>query len=161
MYADAMSAMSDDVFLDEKGNLANKNQQKRLWPIRIEKLNQSTRGTSSIVAEIREGQQEVAEKFGENAKNMDEEIADAIGALLEDVKQQFSTTEELGSSILTELEKTESEVTAAWGRYLSQSDMIAKTGSLSPSNQETAPNGTMYDTWVRRIRWKICRRCNV
>lgn len=147
-----MSAMQDDVFLDDRGNLTSEKQQKRLLDIRRDKLKLSGGRESggTVLAGILKAQKSVAEKFGENATNMDGEIAEAVGSLLEDVKQQFSTMEQLGSSVLSELEKTESEVSAAWGRYLTQSDKISKSSAGSPphSTQEMAPNSDVYDTWV-------------
>jgi hypothetical protein len=119
-----MQAMYDDVFLDEKGNVTNEKQQKRLASVRKKpgrkspsKGGESDTKKSSVIKEIREAQHIMAKKFGENAKNMDEEIAEAIGSLLEDLKRQFSVMENLGSSIISELEKTEQEVTQAWGKY--------------------------------------------
>jgi hypothetical protein len=122
IYSDAMKAMYEDVFLDEKGNVANEKQQKRIASLRKKpgRNKLPSKGDDakncSVLAEIRESQQIVAQRFGENAKNMDEEISEAIGSLLEDLKQQSSTLERLGSSILSELEKTEQEVTQAWGK---------------------------------------------
>lgn len=147
VYADAMAAMHDDVFLDEKGNVTNEKQQKRLLSSGKDKRRTTIVDEKSVMVEIREAQKFVANKFGENAKNMDEEIAEAIGALLEDVKSQCSAMEELVSPVLSELEKTESEVTALWGRYLSRAD-----SSTPNSLEENAPNGEVYDTWVRTLQ---------
>jgi hypothetical protein len=122
LYADAMEAMHKDIFLDEKGNVANEKQQKRLFSIRkksVRKLpskSESAAKSASVLKEIRDAQHTMAERFGENAKNMDAEIAEAIGSLLDDLKQKFSIMEQLGNSILSELEKTEQEVTQAWGK---------------------------------------------
>ena len=150
VYADALNAVHDDVFLDEKGNVANEKQQKLLSNTR--KTCQEQKACShgkSVLLEVREAQQVVATEFGDNARNMDEEIAATIGSLLEDVKKHFATMEELGNLVLGELEKTEVEVTTAWQRYLAQTDRMssARSGS-STSPQETAPNGAFYDTWV-------------
>jgi hypothetical protein len=153
VYADALNAVHEDVYLDEKGNVANEKQQKLLSNTR--KTCQEQKATihgKSVLSEIRQAQQVVAAEFGDNARNMDEEIADTIGALLEDVKKHFATMEELGTLVLGELEKTEVEVTIAWERYLAQANWMssARSGS-STSPQETAPNGTYYDTWVCRF----------
>ena len=155
VYAEALNAVHADVYLDEKGNVANEKQQKLLSNTRktCQEQKACVHG-KSVLSEIREAQQVVAAEFGDNARNMDEEIADTIGALLEDVKKHFATMEELGSLVLSELEKTEVEVTIAWERYtsLAQADWIssARSGS-STSPQETAPNGALYDTWVCRL----------
>jgi hypothetical protein len=118
LYADAMQAMYEDVFLDEKGNvILRAKQQKRLQTRRKKPAKKgSDPKKSSILTEIREAQHVMAERFGENAKNMDVEIAEEIGQLLEELKKLFSSMEALGNAILTELEKTEQEVAEAWGK---------------------------------------------
>ena len=115
LYSNAMQAIHDDTFLDEKGNVAKENQQKRLASARTKSREAKS---TSVVKEIKESHQTIASKFGENAKNMDEEIAEAIQSLSIDLKSQFSDMERLGSSIIDELEKTEQEVTKAWGKAL-------------------------------------------
>lgn len=121
LYSNAMQAMYDDTFLDEKGNVANDKQQKRLASVRRKpkmwtKGGESDVKSSSAVSEIREAQHVMAQKFGENAKNMDEEIAEAISSLLDLLQRQCSYIENVGSNILNELQKTEEEVTQAWGK---------------------------------------------
>ena len=144
VYASAMAAIHDDVFLDEKGNITNDKQQSRLLGSRKQKEKASRFDETSVMVGIREAQKTSADIFGENAKNMDEEIAEAIGAMLEDVKIQFSFMEDLGTSVLSELEKTESELSTLWNRYLSRAD-----SSTPNSLEESAPNSEVYDKWVR------------
>lgn len=114
-YANAMQAIHDDVFLDEKGNVASEKLQKRLANSRTS-LSQATKSIT-VVKEIRESHGTLASRFGENAKNMDQEIAETIQTLHKTLKTQFSEMETLGSSIIEELEKTEQEVTKAWGEF--------------------------------------------
>ena len=118
LYADAMQAMYEDVFLDEKGNVTLKaKQQKRLQTTRKKPSKKgSDPPQNAILTGIREAQHVMAERFGENAKNMEGEIAEEIGELLEELKKMFSSMETLGNAILTELEKTEHEVVEAWGK---------------------------------------------
>ena len=127
LYSNAMTAMHQDVFLDEKGNVTNEKQQKRLATSRKKNLRRipsnRTEDTSeqediSLLKEVRESHLTMAKLFGENARNMDEEISQEIGELLVSLKENFGKIESLGSSILEELEKTEEEVTKAWGTYL-------------------------------------------
>lgn len=112
-YSNAMQAIHDDVFLDEKGNVASEKLQKRL----VNSRGQQGKATKSItvVKEIQESHGTLANRFGENAKNMDSEIAETIQTLHTNLKKQFADMESLGSSIIEELEKTEQEVTKAWG----------------------------------------------
>lgn len=116
LYSNAMQAIHDDSFLDEKGNVAKDNQQKRLTAARTKSSQSREAKSTSVVKEIKESHQKIANKFGENAKNMDEEIAEAIQSLSIELKTQFSDMGRLGSSIIDELEKTEQEVTKAWGK---------------------------------------------
>lgn len=116
LYSNAMQAIHDDSFLDEKGNVAKENQQKKLTAARTKSSQSRETKSTSVVKEIKESHQAIANKFGENAKNMDEEIAEAIQSLSIELKTQFSDMGRLGSSIIDELEKTEQEVTKAWGK---------------------------------------------
>jgi hypothetical protein len=75
---------------------------------------------------------------------MDEEIAEAIGSLLGNVRETFVTMEKLGSSILNELERTEQEVTQSWGKYLN-----AKSPSAAPL-QGGRSDEDCGDPWVSR-----------
>lgn len=157
VYSEALNAVHEDVYLDEKGNVATEKQQKLLSNTR--KTSQEQKATvhgKSVLSEIRQAQQVIASEFGDNARNMDEEIAATIGSLLEDLKKHFATMEELGSLLLGELEKTEVEVTTAWQRYLAQADWMSSAGSgTSASPQETAPNGALYDTWVVEAQYRV------
>jgi hypothetical protein len=118
LYADAMQAMYEDVFLDEKGNvILRAKQQKRLLTTRKKPAKKgSDPARKSILTGIREAQHVMAERFGENAQNMDVEIGEEIGVMFEELKKLFSSMETLGEAILTELEKTEHEVVEAWGK---------------------------------------------
>ena len=107
-----------DIFLDEKGNIASDKQQKRLQPGRNACEVASASNKKSVLSDMRAAHQTITSQFRENAENMNEEIANAITSLLGDVRRQFSALEEIGSAVLAELEKTESEVIAAWSRYL-------------------------------------------
>lgn len=123
MYAEAMVAISEDTFLDDKGNITNGKQKKMVASGRkrlvgiTSKSSEAAKDALSVLKEIREAQGVLAERFEESSKNMDEEIAAAIGQLLDTVREAFVTIERLGSSILTELERTEQEVTQAWGTF--------------------------------------------
>jgi hypothetical protein len=120
MYADAMLAISEDSFLDDKGNITTEKQKKKVASGRrkmdgMNAKSSEAKDAVSVLKEIREAQSVLAERFEESSKNMDEEIAAAIGQLLDTVQEAFIIIERLGSSILTELERTEQEVTQAWG----------------------------------------------
>ena len=132
LYAEAMKAIFEDNFLDEKGNIiTNKKQKEKVTAMRKKSTNNQESDPSSksskssaakdavsVVKEIREAQSVLSSRFQESSTNMEEEIAAAIGALLDTVRDSFTTMERLGSSILVELEKTEQEVAQAWGKNL-------------------------------------------
>lgn len=151
VYADALRNIRNDTFLDEKGHIANDKNQKRLASARkksSESIGQ-TKGKESMFAQVQASHQVVAEKFGENGSNMDEEIAEAIGSLFNDVQNQFSTMDALGTAVLEELERTEQEVTTAWGQYLPTTNM-SNNGAL-PSRTGTTQEGARIekqDPWV-------------
>ncbi|KAL3921687.1 MAG: hypothetical protein SGILL_002615, partial [Bacillariaceae sp.] len=122
VYAEAMKAVYEDTFLDEKGNaMTTKKQKEKLATTRKPFSGETKTEASSVakdavsvVKEIREAQNVYSKRFQESAENMDEEIAAAIGALLDTIQESFANIEELGSSILVELEKTEKEVAQAY-----------------------------------------------
>jgi hypothetical protein len=123
MYAEAMQGIYDDTFLDEKGKIAKDKQKRKKAALaaRKEKGNdnigqsKTANGAVSVLKEVREAQNDLASRFEESSKNMDEEIAELIGSLLDTTRESFDAIERLGSSILVELEKTEKEVTNTWG----------------------------------------------
>ena len=124
MYAEAMQGIYEDTFLDEKGNIAKDKQKRKKAALAARKekgnddIGQSkiANGAVSVLKEVREAQNDLASRFEESSKNMDEEIAELIGSLLDTTRKSFDSIERLGSSILVELEKTEKEVTNAWGK---------------------------------------------
>ena len=144
VYSDALSAMYHDTYLDEKGEITKTDrQQKKLAASRKTEFRLKTRTTTTktkssgdeesktdqtettqtpIVKEIRDAQHDIASKIGENARNMDNEIAAEVGSLLDNLKQQFTQMEQLGTSMLSELEKTEQEVVSSWGKYRNNGD---------------------------------------
>lgn len=134
MYSEAMQSIYQDNFLDEKGKITTTQKQKekisatRKTPSFGSTNGEATNGEStassskakdavSVLKEIRESQSILAKKFYESSENMDEEIAAAIGALLDTIQDSYAKIEQLGSSILAELEKTEQEVAQAWSTY--------------------------------------------
>jgi hypothetical protein len=132
MYAEAMQSIFEDNFLDEKGNITTNQKQKdkvtatRKTPFssngRAKKEEPSApvysaKDAVSVLKEIREAQNVLACQFQESSKTMDEEIASAIGILLDTIQESYVKIEQLGSSILVELEKTEQEVAQAWSTW--------------------------------------------
>ncbi|KAL3907006.1 MAG: hypothetical protein SGARI_003743 [Bacillariaceae sp.] len=157
MYSEAMKAIYKDTFLDEKGNpiLTNKKQQERLATSRKTftgetKVSSSAKDAVSVVKEIREAQNTYSQRFEESAMNMDEEIAAAIGALLDTIQESFTNIERLGSSILVEMEKTEKEVAQAWGKYLD-----SKTPANKAGGNANSPKEEDVDPWVVEMQYRV------
>mmetsp|Transcript_620 Transcript_620/g.1593 ORF Transcript_620/g.1593 Transcript_620/m.1593 type:complete len:509 (-) Transcript_620:324-1850(-) len=170
VYSEALQAIFDDAFLDEKGMVASEKQRKALRSEKDKKKQfDPTRPSSSknksvsVLKEIKESQRTLADRFQETSTNMDEEIAEAIGSLLETVQESFVTIEKLGTSILSELERTEQEVTQSWGKYLN-----AKSPSSAPGARGTTGGGRndggkgtnkadedSIDPWVVEMQYRV------
>ena len=161
MYAEAMQGIYEDTFLDEKGNIL-KDKQKRKKALALKKgvggdsekgkdIGQlKTTKAVSVLKEVREAQNDLASRFKESSKNMDEEIAELIGSLLNTTKESFDTIERLGSSILVELEKTEKEVIESYENYLNSRSEVAGDNT----NEESSPKA-VADPWVSAIKFEI------
>jgi hypothetical protein len=156
MYAENMRGIYEDTFLDEKGNIAKDKQKKKKVASVRNKLPEEnlgegnnntqskttdTKGAVSVLKEIREAQNDLAVRFEEHSS--DEEIADLIGSLLDTTRESFDTIERLGSSILKELEKTETEVSQVWNAYLN-----SRSGVVEGSTNEESVPKVVIDPWV-------------
>mmetsp|Transcript_25184 Transcript_25184/g.59392 ORF Transcript_25184/g.59392 Transcript_25184/m.59392 type:complete len:505 (-) Transcript_25184:440-1954(-) len=159
MYAEAMQRIYDDTFLDEKGNVAKDKQKKKKKQLRKKANAGDSNGVDSsttavakdavsVLKEIREAQNDLASRFEESSKNMDEEIADLIGSLLEETKESFDEIERLGSSVLVELEKTDREVSKAWDNYL-------KSRSEGDGTNEESSTKKAIDPWVVEMQYRV------
>ncbi|KAG7361627.1 hypothetical protein IV203_036728 [Nitzschia inconspicua] len=164
MYAEAMKSIFEDNFLDEKGNVTtNQKQKDKVAASRKNPFKSSNNGEAkngdvatasakdavSVLKEIREAQGELASQFQESSKNMDEEIAAAIGSLLDTIQDSYEKIEQLGSSILLELEKTEQEVAQAWNAYLDSKSTT--NGSINSPTKEVKP----VDPWVVEMQYRV------
>jgi len=147
MYAEAMQGIFDDVFLDNKGNVAKDRQKKKALANKKVFGGDSVKVSKvSVLKEVRDAQKDLSSRFQESAKNMEEEIAELIGSLLDTTKTSFDTMGRLGSSIIDELEKTEKEVTTAWNNYLNcKSDVVGETKS----------DETPVDPWVVEMQYRV------
>jgi DNA anti-recombination protein RmuC len=71
---------------------------------------------ANMVTSIMEAQLELAKIFGENAREMEEEIASELTEMRIDLQKNVEGIHNVGDAILAELEKTEAEVSEAWGK---------------------------------------------
>ena len=135
-YAESMQASYDDVFLDDRGAIVNDlKKQKKLLDIRsiqaydvapIGKTEEGKRFTvkvpeerkSNMLHTLIESQLEISSKFGENAETLGAEIATEISDLRKALAAKVTEINLIGDTIIGELEKTETEVSDAWGKVI-------------------------------------------
>jgi hypothetical protein len=133
IYAESMQASYEDAFLDDRGATVNDpKKQKKLLEIRsalpydIAPINKNEDGKRltvkvseqrkiNMLHTLIESQHEIATKFGENAQTLSAEIATEISELRKTLALKVLEIQQLGDTIIGELEKTEVEVTQAWG----------------------------------------------
>ena len=128
-YADAMQASYEDGFLDKRGQVVlDQKRQKRLSEQRVEATSGSPIKTAqpmaltaeerkaNMLTSIMDAQLALAKKFGENSNEMEEEIASEVTKLRVELQEKVASIRVLGDAILLELEKTEAEVSEAWGK---------------------------------------------
>jgi len=128
-YADAMQASYEDGFLDKRGQVVlDQKRQKRLSEQRVEAATGSPVKTAqpmaltaeerkaNMLTSIMEAQLSLSKKFGENASEMEDEIATEVTKQRVELEEKVASIRVLGDAILLELEKTEAEVSEAWGK---------------------------------------------
>jgi flagellar biosynthesis/type III secretory pathway protein FliH len=126
-YAEAMQASYEDGFLDKKNTVVLiKKQQKRLADQRVETTGSNKtlpimaatddERKANMLTSIMEAQHDLAKKFGENAREMEEEIASELTQMRIELEKKVASIHLPGDAILAELEKTEAEVSEAWGK---------------------------------------------
>lgn len=127
-YAEAMQASYEDGFLDKRNNVVLlKKQQKRLSDQRVETTTSPDKTLpimaatdeerkANMLTSIMEAQHDLAKKFGENAREMEEEIASEVTQMRIELEKKVAGIHLPGDAILAELEKTEAEVSEAWGK---------------------------------------------
>jgi len=129
-YANAMKASYEDGFLDKRGHVVtDQKKQKRLAEQRVEGTSISSSPTAqpmaltpeerkaNMLTSIMEAQLSLSKKFGENAAEMEDEIATEVTKQRVELEGKVANIRMLGDAILLELEKTEAEVSEAWGKY--------------------------------------------
>jgi hypothetical protein len=134
-YADAMQASYEDTLIDDRGALvwdakkrtkllAVRSQQDYAVAPSVTTKDVAGRTRSSMLTEERrnnmlsrliDSQQIVADKFGENSKQLESEIASELKQLRVDLENKVVAIREIGDTIISELEATELEVSQAWG----------------------------------------------
>lgn len=149
-YAESMHASYEDVLLDDKGVMVNDpKKQKKLLDTRsmqayeVAPLGKTEDGGKRATVRVSderknnmlylliESQQEIAVKFGENAETLGAEIATEIADLRKSLAAKVTEIQLLGDTIIGELEKTEIEVTEAWGKQLMVFGVLLRLCSLT------------------------------
>ena len=134
-YADAMQASYEDTLIDDRGALVlDPKKRNKLLVVRSQQdyavapsvttkdsagrtrtpaLTEERR--NNMLSRLIDSQQIVADKFGENSKQLESEIASELKQLRVDLESKVLTIREIGDAIISELETTELEVSQAWG----------------------------------------------
>lgn len=125
-YAQAMQASYEDGFLDKRGQVVlDPKRQKRLAEQRGLEGNKTVQPMAltaeerkaNMLTSIMEAQLSLSKQFGENAQEMEDEIATEVTKQRVELEQKVAGIRVLGDAILLELEQTEAEVSEAWGKY--------------------------------------------
>ena len=128
-YSDAMQASYQDGFLDKRGQVVlDPKRQKKLAEQRVESVSSAPSKTAqpmaltaderkaNMLTSIMEAQLSLSKKFGENAQEMQDEIATEVTKQRVELQEKVAGIRVLGDAILQELEITEAEVSEAWGK---------------------------------------------
>jgi hypothetical protein len=137
-YADAMQASYEDTLIDDRGAMVlDQKKRNKLLVVRsgqdyaVAPTNVTGEGArtrnvalteerrNNMLSRLIDSQQIVADKFGENSKQLESEIASELKHLRVDLENKFVAIREIGDAIISELEATEAEVSQAWGRFMS------------------------------------------
>jgi hypothetical protein len=138
-YADAMQASYEDTLIDDRGAMVlDQKKRNKLLVVRsgqdyaVAPTNVMGEGAmrtrsvalteerrNNMLSRLIDSQQIVADKFGENSKQLESEIASELKHLRVDLENKFVAIREIGDAIISELEATEAEVSQAWGRFMS------------------------------------------
>lgn len=134
-YAESMQASYQDVLVDDKGGIVlDVKKQRKLREVRSTQdydaapinENKSTRSVkfcsgekrkSNILCNLINSQANIAEKFGENSKELASEIASEMTQMRKNLEAKVAMISEVGNTIITELETTEQEVSQGWETY--------------------------------------------
>lgn len=123
LFAEALTAASEDKFLNDKGKVVKSSfGQNRLYNRRsVQEYSIDTEnekgGQSPLLDSIIEGQLAIANVFDENSRYMLNVILPEVTELKMEIQEEARKIETLGNSILEQLERSEIEVKALWGRY--------------------------------------------
>ena len=169
-YAESMHASYEDVLLDDRGVMVNDpKKQKRLLDTRsmqayeVAPLGKTEDGGKRATVRVSderknnmlflliESQQEIAVKFGENAETLGAEIATEIADLRKALAAKVTEIQLLGDTIIGELEKTEVEVTEAWGKQVDFLCVLVHLSSLAHkvSYRVILFHGNQINGWIQ------------
>lgn len=136
-YADAMQASYEDTLIDDRGVMVldQKKRNKLLvvrsgqdyavaptgeGAMRTRSMALTEERRNNMLSRLIDSQQIVADKFAENSKQLESEIASELKHLRVDLENKFVAIREIGDAIISELEATEAEVSQAWGKFMSE-----------------------------------------
>jgi len=120
----------------------------------------------SMVKHLAESAGNVAGKYDETVKYMDEEVLPQLSSLLDHLKSEVMFTEKLGDSIMNELETAEDEVCRAWDSYYTTTlDFFGSSSEAIKDRPIDVPEGSTQDSdtavkgcvdvWVEEMRYRM------
>lgn len=139
IYSDSMLASYEDNLVDDKGGMVTdpKKRSKLLevrstqdypvaplspmsgdTPARRRNSSMTEERKDNMLSSLINSQAILADKFGNNSKALETEIASELTQLRMELESKTGTIQEIGDAIIAELETTELEVTKAWGEYM-------------------------------------------
>lgn len=139
VYADSMQASYEDVLVDDKGGLVlDAKKQHKLREVRStqdydlaptidgkmglrqtetkEPAQMTEKRKSNMLSSLIDAQANIADKFCENSKELELEIASEMTEMRQELDAKVQRIREIGDTIISELEVTEEEVSRSWGK---------------------------------------------
>jgi hypothetical protein len=176
-YADAMQASYQDGFLDKRGQVVmDPKRQKKIAEQRVESVSLAPSKTvkpmaltaeeqkANMLTSIMDAQLSLSKKFGENAQEMQDEIATEVTKQRVELQEKVAEIRVLGDAILQELEITEAEVSEAWESYYTIADKVLGGNILTTSfssdpeidnTSSTKASDSCMDVWIVEMQYRV------
>jgi len=194
IYSDSMLSSYEDKLVDDKGGMVmdSKKRSKLLevrstqdyavaplsplsgdCPIRRRNSSMTEERRSNMLSNLIDSQAIMADKFGNNSKAMESEIASELTQLRIELETKTAAITEIGDAIIAELEATETEVTKTWDSYYavavkalsSEGGMVADIssrhllgGSLKKPADDIAETEIVedcVDVWIVEMHYRV------
>mmetsp|Transcript_32807 Transcript_32807/g.49456 ORF Transcript_32807/g.49456 Transcript_32807/m.49456 type:complete len:594 (-) Transcript_32807:291-2072(-) len=193
VYADSMQASYEDVLVDDKGGLVlDAKKQHKLREVRStqdydlaptidgktglrqteakEHAQMTEKRKSNMLSSLIDAQANIADKFCENSKELELEIASEMTGMRQELDAKVQRIREIGDTIISELEVTEEEVSRTWESYYTVAVKTLKgsndrelpysPGVSSPSKTSKEPEDSgdvedCLDVWLVEMHYRV------